>query len=102
MAGVRSHPGRLSDSLIMPALDERTEASAQSSEPESPRPRRRMSQVGERPVGRRGSHAPEMETSALLRERFLQHMVTQVKLSNVVRAPRGVGVASPWHRHHWR
>jgi hypothetical protein len=76
----------------MPVLDERTEAGTSthsSAEPDSPRPaRRRLSQIGgDRPTagGRRGSHAPELEAIALLRERFLHHLVTQVKLSNVVR-----------------
>ena len=50
---------------------------------DSPSRRRRMSI--DRPHGVRRSNAPDAETNALLRDRFLHHLVTQVKLSSVVR-----------------
>lgn len=55
----------------------------------SPGRRRRMSSIdGPRSSAQtaRRTNAPDAETNALLRERFAHHLVTQVKLSSVVRA----------------
>ncbi len=72
----------------MPVVEEHA---APGSSPEgSPRVVRvrRVSQVvATERSGRRGTHAPELEAEALLRDRFLHHLTTMVKLSNLVRAP---------------
>ena len=64
----------------------RSELDASSTGQDSPGRRRRASIDRPGQVSRR-SNAPDAETNALLRDRFLHHLVTQVKLSSVVRAP---------------
>ena len=48
--------------------------------------RRRRASLDRPGLATRRSKAPDAETNALLRDRFLHHLVTQVKLSSVVRA----------------
>jgi len=63
----------------------RSDQDVSSTGPDSPGRRRRASIDRPGQVSRR-SNAPDAETNALLRDRFLHHLVTQVKLSSVVRA----------------
>jgi hypothetical protein len=80
--------GRISE-LTMPSVEEHAAAPGSSPEgsPRVVRVRRVSQVVATERSGRRGTHAPELEAEALLRDRFLHHLTTMVKLSNLVRAP---------------
>ena len=72
----------------------RSDQDVSSTGPDSPGRRRRASIDRPGQVSRR-SNAPDAETNALLRDRFLHHLVTQVKLSSVVRKRALLVLASP-------
>jgi hypothetical protein len=95
MEGIRQRQGGRVSELSMPCVEEHAAAPG-SSPDDSPRVvrMRRVSQVGayERAGGggRRPNFAqPELEAEALLRDRFLHHLTTMVKLSNLVCGPGG-------------
>ena len=71
--------------LTTQSSETRSEQDVSSTGPDSPGRRRRGSMDRPGQASRR-SNAPDAETNALLRDRFLHHLVTQVKLSSVVRA----------------